>query len=189
MILLDVDGVICDFVGAAISLHGLDPVKVLANYPLGEWDIAKVLGVSQTDFWKRIDAAGEDWWATLPEYPWADELISLVGANDDWVFATSPSRFHGSASGKVRWMQRKFGSHFRKYMLGEHKHLLAKPGAILIDDNQLTCEKFDRHEGSAILFPRPWNNSLQQSDWPVYCVDRALRSLKNYGKRNEDTAL
>lgn len=174
MILLDMDGVIVDFVGAALRLHDQDVEATLATWPRGEWNVAKVLGVSTNVFWSKIDEAGEDWWATLPEYPWADELIAAVEESQrGWVFATSPSRFHGSASGKVRWMQKKFGSGFRGYMLGEHKNLFARREAILIDDNEEAVKRFRAEGGGAVLFPRPWN-SLGVVQNPVEMVKELL---------------
>lgn len=174
MIFLDMDGVVVDFAGSALRLHGYDVTKTLANWPTGEWDIAKVLGLSDAAFWSKIDDAGEDWWATLPKYPWADELIQLVSSlSQQWLFASCPSRFHGSSSGKVRWMQNEFGLHFRKYMLGEHKHLLANPDSLLIDDNEQSVTRFRSHCGRAILFPQPWN-SLGAVDNPIELIRAQL---------------
>tara|TARA_B100000700_G_C14367978_1_gene544625 strand:+ start:90 stop:317 length:228 start_codon:yes stop_codon:yes gene_type:complete len=42
-------------------------------------------------------------------------------------------------------------------MLGSHKHLLAKPDVVLIDDSDEKCRKFIEAGGHAILLPQPWN--------------------------------
>jgi len=159
-IFLDMDGVIADFVRPAISLHGRDPDEVLANWPAGTFDVAKVLGLTTKEFWKPITIAGWRWWVGLPHYSWSDDLLNVVQsfAGDDWLFASSPSRSCQSASGKIAWLQRRFGSHFRKYMLGEHKHLFAKSGAVLIDDREQSVIEFREAGGEAILFPQPWNS-------------------------------
>ena len=159
MLLIDLDGVLVDFVGSALRLFQgeAEAEATLFDWPRGEWDIAKVLGVSTGEFWKRVDHAGEDWWATLPEYPWAQTLLRVISDQDEFVIASSPSLHQCSAAGKVRWMQGRFHEGFRSYMLGEHKHLLAGPGRTLIDDSERNCERFEAAGGTAILFPRPWN--------------------------------
>ncbi len=43
------------------------------------------------------------------------------------------------------------------YVIGPHKHLLAKSGGILIDDSDTNCQKFRLSGGTPILFPQPWN--------------------------------
>lgn len=176
MIFVDLDGVCVDFIGAALLLHGRDVEATLADWPNAVWDVSTVLGIKPAEFWKTIDEAGEDWWATLPAYPWMAPLLEMVAKKDDFIFATSPSRFAGSSSGKVRWMQRTFGRSWRSYMLGEHKHLFAKPGALLIDDNEAACEKFEAHGGKAILFPQPWNSLGRHAD-PLVFVKQRLEML------------
>lgn len=59
-------------------------------------------------------------------------------------------------------------------MLGEHKHLFAKRGSLLIDDNEAAVRKFREHGGSAILFPQPWN-SLGGVDDPVGYVSGEMK--------------
>lgn len=156
-VLIDMDGVLCNFIGAAFVAHG--GVYDELTYPRGEWSIAKVLGITDAEFWKKIDLLGEDFWASLDPYPWMSDLIQSVHdvVGDEWSIATSPSRAHFSASGKVRWLQSQFGSHFRRYMLGEQKFRLAKPGVVLIDDSSTNCAKFAATGGEAIEFPQPWN--------------------------------
>lgn len=177
MIFLDMDGVICDFVGSAARLHCRQADELVSEWPAGVFDICHVLGVSATQFWSRVDRAGEAFWTYLNDYPWTSQLIELVQGHDEgFVISTSPSRSHHSSAGKVRWLQMKFGMPFRSYMLGEQKHLLAKPGAVLIDDNEASVLKFRDHGGEAILFPQPWN-SLGRVDDPVGYVSDELNRL------------
>jgi len=173
IIYLDLDGVVVDFVSAALKLF--DAEHLQKDWPPGEWDITNVLGVSATDFWSRVDARGELFWKNLQVYPWAGCLLNLID-DYEWYYATSPSRSHRSSSGKVLWMQEQHGTHFRRYVLGEHKHLLAKSDALLIDDNQKNVERFVENGGKSILFPRPWNR-LHHIDEPMGYVKEMLVKL------------
>lgn len=169
-ILLDLDGVLVDFVGAACLVHRWDAAKVV------EYDFFKTFGKTDAEFWQPIDARGEDWWASLPAHNWAARLIDTVRRNGNLVIATSPSRHHGSAAGKVRWLQRVFGNSFRNYMLGPSKHLMANQETVLIDDSETQCAAFAAAGGTACLFPQPWNRLGQIPD-PVAYVENFLKGI------------
>lgn len=173
MIFCDLDGVLVDFIGPALTLHDRDANRVLSEWPAGVFDVCHVLGMSGTQFWKKIDSRGFRFWESLPDYPWTDAMIEILNCHD-FVIASSPSWSPDSSSGKVGWMQAKFGRGFRAYMLGTRKELLANPDAILIDDNESNCEKFESAGGQAILFPRPWNRLAGISD-PMPFVVESLR--------------
>ena len=51
---LDMDGVLCDFHGAACKIHGRQP----SPWPAGKWDIAAELGLTDRAFWDPIEAMG-----------------------------------------------------------------------------------------------------------------------------------
>lgn len=174
MIYLDLDGVLCDFAGSAIRLfrEPEEAAAILDNWPRGEWDIHKILNVSPATFWQRIDTAGEDWWALLPEYQWAQTLLRVVADHDEFTIASSPSLHPSSSAGKIRWMKSRFHDGFRAWMLGEHKHLLAGPGRTLIDDSERNCERFTAAGGRAILFPAPWNTLGGVVDPVSYVVNK-----------------
>lgn len=155
-ILVDMDGVLVDFAGASCALHGKP--GTLIDGP----DIAATLGISTNDFWEPIDDLGPGFWSDLPDLPWTEDLLNLVadyGASDRWHIATSPSLCPFSAMGKVIWLQHRLGRGFRRYMIGSQKWLMAKPGHVLIDDNEENIRLFELHGGSGILVPQTWNSN------------------------------
>lgn len=154
-IFIDMDDVLFDFVGEALRLHGRP--EVLDNYPPKEWRLSAVLGISDADFWGKIDDAGPGWWANLPLLPRAMELVELCRTYAPITIATSPSRHWHSAAGKIQALQKHFGPDFRDYMIGPQKHLLARRGCLLIDDADRNVLAFDEAGGATCLVPRPWN--------------------------------
>lgn len=152
-ILLDMDGVLVDFSGAACALHGKPGTEILS------WDMWNYLGLeTEDDFWGKIDAVGVDFWTGLNKYPWFDQLFALLSGYP-WTIATTPSKDPTSAYGKRVWLGQQFGRDFTNYMLGKQKHLLAKPGVLLIDDSDKNIRLFREAGGKAILFPQPWNHN------------------------------
>lgn len=177
-ILLDMDGVLVDFFTAALRVHGME--HLAENWPAGEWDMAKVMGITNGEFQAKINATPR-FWATLPDHCWKTDLIQMCGekcaemaiVSDHWWARNSEC-----AKQKVDWLQAEFGLNFRNYFLGSPKHLLARPGSILIDDNDGNVSKFKAAGGEAILFPQPWNNNHEYSKCDrVAFVRNALQGL------------
>ena len=157
------DGVLVDFVSAAMDVHG--ETYVPSEWPAGVWDVVKVLNardhisLTTRQFWKNIDET-YGFWRKLRPLSTANELLNVVAAtNLPWSISTSPSRHPNSSSGKVEWLQQFFGDGFRDYMLGPNKHLLANPETVLIDDGTHNVNAFREAGGHAILFPQPWNEN------------------------------
>ena len=175
-VFLDMDGVLTDFIGAALRAHGRS--EFLEHWPPGERDAPKALGISRRQFWSAIDAQGSDFWAELDPYPWVGELLQRVEAVAPFSVLTAPSLSPSSLKGKVRWMYEHFpgskGRRFRDFLIGPQKHLLARPGHLLIDDTGATVDAFRANGGQAILFPQAWNSNHAVDDRMAY-VASALR--------------
>jgi len=173
-IFVDMDGVLSDFVSAALQLHGR--LDALEGWPPGVWDMPRVVGMSSADFWGRIARRGEDFWAKLRPYPWADELIRLVQEFAPFTILSSPSNQPSCLSGKMVWLQKQFSPAFRDFLIGPPKYLCAKPGVVLIDDSDDNIARFRQHGGEAILFPQPWNaNHALTSDRLAYVREQLER--------------
>ncbi len=175
-VLLDMDGVLVDFFSAALRVHGRE--DLISGWPVGESDLARVLGLSTAEFWRPIDAAGSEWWLELEWYPWADELIELCNELGGFVIATAPSRHSHSAAGKMQSLERRFGKAFRDYMMGPHKHLMAGSGMCLIDDREKLHTAFTAAGGAAVLFPQPWNRLHGEACDPMPGVRQQLGELR-----------
>jgi len=161
-IFVDLDGVLADFVRAALALYERD--ELLDCWPAGEWNMPKVLDISRGKFWGAIDRQGGAFWESLEIYPWTFKLIDRQREIAPITIATSPSLDPSCLAGKVRWMQRHLGGSFRDFLIGPSKHLLAKPDVVLIDDRDSNIDAFRKHGGQAILFPQPWNTNHHIED-------------------------
>lgn len=150
-ILLDMDGVLCDWSGAVWRLFDQ------AGKQAADWRLENYLGVTEQQMWEAVDAEGPYFWANLQEHPWYLDLMNLV-SEYPWTLATSPSKDPQCALGKRLWMQEHYGHNFTSYMMGGQKWLMAGPGKVLIDDSDKNCDAFEKHGGQAIVFPQPWNS-------------------------------
>ena len=158
MILLDMDGVLCDFVGSAARLFGKNPSYVYANWK-GDHDACPAeIGVSPEKLWEKIEAEGEAFWTGLEPYPWAKEMYEWLVSKDDVVILTKPNYHPSCVAGKLAWLYSFTDNpRFGNYLIGPRKDACARPSSLLIDDNDANVESFVKAGGRALLFPQPWN--------------------------------
>lgn len=177
-ILLDLDEVLVDFVGAAAKIHGWTLERLYTLWEIGIWDMAAGMRMSPVDFWTPINDAGAAFWENLEETPWADELIGLVKSHSSsWAIASTPSYHQSSYIGKTNWLQRKFGPDFIDFHLTHAKGDFADADTILIDDREKTVNVFRAFGGQAILFPARHNRHHALAADPMPYVSQVLKEL------------
>ena len=175
ILFLDLDGVLCDFISAALAAHGLeyDP----NSWPPGVWDVTHVVEKGPLAFWNPIDNRGAGFWQSLKPYPWLDELHRYAEQLADRVlFLSAPQMNSSCYAGKYLWMQAQFGR-TKELILTKEKHLLAAPGRLLIDDSDENVERFRAQGGEAILFSQPWNQNHPFAKTPILKLGSDLERL------------
>ena len=157
-ILLDMDGVLSDFLRGAVRVCNDITGK---NYTVreyattfGRWGIDEFYGITVEEMWIAIEKT-PDFWLNLNKLPWADELYDWLSSIGDVTIVSTPSFDPDCARQKLEWL-RWFGIKPNDVFLGSKKFLMAGNG-ILIDDWSVNCEKFSEAGGRAIMLPSNWN--------------------------------
>lgn len=184
-IALDMDGVVADFSMGVEQLVGipgfarqLDAER--SNPHAGE-------NLLTDAHWAQIQAAGPNWWATLPSLsqrfpscPTAKELydwaVKRVGrGNVAFVTAIGGETAEAAAAGKLRWLRHQLvDPTFLDVVLTKaaFKHHLAHKKAFLIDDHPKNCERwrergyafqYDARVIQSFSFVRPWSDVLDMA--------------------------
>jgi hypothetical protein len=173
-IYLDMDGVIVNFVDAALRAHNYE------NYVPKSWFFYKDLGLTTESFWKKI--GGEAFWANLEKYAHSDSLLELVSSIDpEFKILTSPSADSESYSGKFLWVHK----HVFKNKLQIPKRLICTSskeeissfGRLLIDDSDSNIDSWEKEGGFGILFPQTWN---ENRDLVKFRLDYVKDKLQEY---------
>ena len=160
---LDMDGVLCDWVGAACEFLGVQSPYKTNPAVCGQWDLLQHLGMTpkQKDaFWDNINHA--EFWADLEIMPEAHAIVDLLNdyfGRHNVCILSSPGHMEYCMPGKVRWLREHFPkfANNNQYLFGKGKEFCAHPGMVLIDDFNRNVDAFREHGGIAFLVPRPWN--------------------------------
>ena len=170
IILLDVDGVVCNFVGGIIASHGLP----ISHEDYGSWNHHRTLGMSDEEMLRPTNDG--KWWTELEEYDWAKRLVLELRRIGEVIFCSSPTLDETCPSQKVAWLRATGLMHAQKndYQIGPRKELNAKSGAVLVDDSDSNVATYLDHGGTAVLFPQPWN---QNADYRGDKVDFVLNQI------------
>jgi len=190
-VFLDMDGVLVDFIGKTLVAYrdhrsGLvpdgasedpfDSIEFINSWPAGEWDVAKILGMDDNDFWEMIHTWNDgNFWRGLNTYTWSRELVDAATKIGTVRLLTSPSNHPTSYSGKKITRDTYFPE--VPMFLCKEKYLLAASDRLLIDDNDRNVEKFREAGGKAILFPQIWNANYEWKDSPMVYVGMQLEKL------------
>jgi len=170
-VLLDLDGVITNFVGAACEFHRVaNPYARSEN--LGVYNIEKLTGIYGDDFWGGLDMA---FWSNLPMMPFSGGIINLLEetyGQENICILTSPIRTAGCINGKMAWIKRNMPKYRRQFLIGPMKEACAHPNSILFDDCDANIERFEAAGGNAFLIPAPWNS--KHSELPVVALEDFL---------------
>lgn len=154
---LDLDGVLADFVTGASIAHGRpNPYLDRSNY--GNYYMEKIWGMSVEEFWRPMD---EDFWSMLDIMDKAVDLVDFLDNEFDGnvCILSSPSKNRGCVDGKLHWIKQNFPQLERSFLIGPKKHFCASSQTLLIDDYDRNVNGFREHSGHAYLVPRPWNSA------------------------------
>lgn len=166
-ILLDVDEVVCDFVGYYLKLAEKLTNRKYNKSQVTQWSINDALDLPQ---WARREIQydlSEPFTALkLQLLPGAKEAYRELSQLADVHFATVP--YHSSktwGSDRVEWLKLHFGENV-KWHLTENKYALQAD--VMVDDKaELVDDWATENPGLPIIWDCPWNSN--------YKNDRVLR--------------
>ena len=169
---LDMDGVLADFFGGVEKMYGVEHWKELTN------DKTKDLKKEVID---RI--TGTDFFATLPKFSSADELISIVKNFTGGKFSinTSPLRGDNENSGKYKkiWIQNHIEQPDQIIVTGRKETYAKDKGTgtpnILIDDRPVNIQRWQGAGGYGILYQANRDS-----------LEKVKNGLEAYGKIQRD---
>jgi len=174
-ILLDMDGVLVDFVKGLCTFHN-------KPYPFtpgvqGSWDLEPILKMSSKDLWSPL---GYDFWAGLDPYSYMEEYLNLLETKfgrENICLLTSPPKSVGAVEGKIAFIEKYLPNYTNRFLVGPAKEFCAAPNHLLIDDYIENIEKFRKAGGQTFLVPGAWNTKFNEN--PLESLKEFLNSLNS----------
>lgn len=173
---LDLDGVLANFV-KGMCIHHAKPNPYTNKANVGVWDFYKLWGMTADDLWKW---AGYSFWVGLEPMPDAQKIVSIVKTafGMENILVVSPLGPNARCyDGKRDWLARWFPELANRLTACSHKHLLAAPNKVLIDDYDRNIAEFAASGGNAILLPRLWNRGHAFEQQASNCLEDRIKEL------------
>lgn len=188
-ILLDVDGVLLDFVGHAMELMNSAMGKEFTFEHLkDEPCLARLYGFhSRGEFFQFLGTKFPHFWFEIPKLPWAMDLLDLLLSYNHYgvMICTSPQADPNSWAGKCHQL-RMMGINWTQIVMCHNKYLLAKPDVLLIDDYEYNVSKFREHGGLAVQVPSNWNLPKTTLDDIVNVINSEIRKAGRLSIEDKD---
>lgn len=153
IVYVDMDGVLTRWIEGVARLFRVDPAVLHAAQEQGR-DVCDALGITREMLRDEVDALGSLFWVMLDAYDDGLSQWSSLAARDDVKVRvlTSPGSFRWAASAKMEWCREALGPDVRPIITAE-KHLLARPGDLLVDDSATNCDRWRERGGAAVWMP------------------------------------
>lgn len=178
VILLDVDGVIGDFVGMICSILNR---RFATNYTEADfmhWDLRTTLAPAESK-WLNEALQQEGIATVIDPYPGAKEFVEELKTIGTVLALTAP--YQSSKTWpyeRQQWLLKRFGLPMLS-VPGEYKHMF--DGDFLIEDKLITVEQWADTRGTeAILIDRPWNQDprVRESYYRFSTYDRIVSHIR-----------
>lgn len=155
-VLLDVDGVLADFVTPALEV-----VKRVTGQPVPtdatqEWDLFRSYPKEVQDLF-YAEFKKEGWCYGLAPYPGALQGVNALREVADVYFVTSPMHGPHWSDERARWLVDYFGAH-RNHVVSTNAKYVCR-GHVLVDDKTSHIVKWLSHhdDGIGIVWQQPYN--------------------------------
>lgn len=161
-VLVDVDGVLCDFVTQTfIIAEKIFGIKRHVS-ELNIWDIAEFFQLNEhqeKDLYVEINKPG--FHQKMQPYAGAKEGLKALQEVADVVIVTAATRGHTWCFERYEWLQDHFGIHYKDIIFAHKKQYVR--GDALLDDRPENIQGWlEAHPmGKGLLWAQSWNSSSE----------------------------
>lgn len=155
-VLLDVDGVLADFVTPALQVVQQVTGKPAPKDATDDWDLFRAYDQeTQAKFYNEFKKEG--WCYALQPYPGALEGVNMLRDLADVYFVTSPMHGPHWSDERARWLVDYFGAKRNQVVSTNAKYVCA--GDVLVDDKTSHVVKWLQHHerGLGVVWAQPYN--------------------------------
>ncbi len=185
-VLVDVDGILANFVDAALDVVEEVTGRKFDHDDVHMWDITQLIecDIKKKECKKLMDSPG--FATSFAAYDGAIEAIKKIRNDYELFFVTSPMHSNRSwMPERVDWLCNKFGTNPDHVNFVKHKYIVR--GDVLIDDSPTNVMEWERHnpKGLGLLWTRKYNENdkgpfVRVSSWSqVFTLMERHKKLLN----------
>ncbi len=179
--MLDLDGVLVDFIADAHRYYGLSYSYEDYPYELGNYHNCPPPNSEMTtrEFW---DGLAEEFWENIPWMHDGHEILTMVErafGRENICLLTSPIPNYSNIVGKLKWVARELPEYAQRYLVGPAKSFCASPNTVLVDDADFNIEAFAKAGGRTVLVSRPWNSRHATDTMPLFRIQLHIVSAEH----------
>lgn len=160
-VLLDVDGVLADYVAAILPAVKAATGRQHTHADVDQWDFTRALGLSpsETEYVYTVTHE-EGFCADIPVLHGAVEGVRALRVHADVYFTTAPTHAPYWYFERTEWLIRHFDASVEHVLHAKHKELVT--GDVFVDDKIEHVWDWCRHHpsGRGVLWEQPYNRSI-----------------------------
>lgn len=176
--LIDIDGVIYDFVNHVLPYFNKPSVK---ESDIKNYDMITTLNLSKKEFWYVLDKE-DGIFKDGKIYSWANKLIDLCKTySKNIAFCSNPGNNPKHWKEKKEFQVANFPD--IPLILTQKKNLLSATNIVLIDDFKKNINAFNEGKGIGILFPQYWNDlsNFRKDNASIEYIECTLDDITRIG--------
>lgn len=154
-VLLDMDGVLVNWVKAAGQLYGVDLYADRANR--GKWQCNEFVGLNYDEFSRPMDLK---FWTNLEWMPDGRTILAILEdqfGKENICLLSDPRGCVNAMEGKLRWIKQHMPGYEKRYLFGPAKFFAGAENRILVDDYDKNIDEFTQRRLPSLQVPRLWN--------------------------------
>lgn len=157
-VLLDVDGIIADFAGAAASLMSTVSGRPITAADIVHWEVTNVLEEQHLRDYCKEEIKRPGFCSSIAAYEGALEAVAEIHSIAEVFYVTAPMHTNPTwMPERVAWLERVLGADPKHVVFAYKKHVVV--GDVLVDDSPDNVGDWVQHHprGLGLLWTRPYN--------------------------------
>jgi len=181
-IFLDMDGVIVNLVSSLLKKYNKDYHDSVKPEDIKSFGIHKYVKINRAiyNYFKLPGMFGEE----LEPFENAISVIKMIAEEypQTYILTTPHDSSETCERDKKNWVRKHLPFFNTKNIIfSHHKHLLSKPGDIILEDKPLDLKRWKDNGGISICYNQPWNQEAtcthRVKNW--YEFYHLLEAIKN----------
>lgn len=185
-IFLDMDGVIVDLVSGLLSQYNKDHHDSVKPQDIKAFGIHNYVKIKHAiyNYFKLPGMFGKN----LEPFENAVQVIKMIVDEypQTYILTTPHDSSETCERDKKEWVREHLPFFSTKNMIfSHHKHLLAKPGDVILEDKPANLKKWKENNGISVCYNQPWNQEVEcnhrvKSWYEFYYLLDAIKNNEEY---------